>query len=777
MSLIFYCEEEENDREESINNYKDLFSIYENNMPNLSDALKQMFKSAKLNDEKVNELINDILNKCRIVIDPNFSKIKKQYNNISKDDAYIICAYTCESKDKKYSPYKILNKNMVSVDRKNGIENISKYLFIFLKSLRKLPRYYPPKENNNLYRCISCKISLSKDPFNEKFVPYLTGNKKTFWGFTSTSSNPKITFNFLNNDQTIKSGTLFTLTGDVWGYDIQLFNYFGEKEILLEPERKFVVSNVIPPLNDIIYVTCNILNTPLILSNDNLNNNYDQFINNSDNNINNYYMNNYNMNNNYNQNNNNFYNSNNNVFGNINNNIFDIGNINMNNNPNPNNFFYCNNNFNYNNFQKNHGIQNQNINNNCFNFDSMNNIINMQINSNNFLNNNINDNINLNNQIFNSPFSGNAQNSQNNNFQEFKLIIEGKSNSLNLFPYVIIRNTSLNNYMDSILQCLLHIPEINAFFLDIYPLKKEPFKKINPSTKTKGALSEAYFNLVLLAFQNSTGKLESYSKKISPDSFYRVTKLLNPKFKSFDFNDSKDLLIFLIQSMHEELNYFGDRKLAVVPKCDERNAQKALEFFMKVNSELNLSIFSCLFYGIIKSETICLNCNNRYFNFQSFQILNFPLNNYTKKFHIYQGFKDYFEKVIMKGDNQYFCQRCQKLSDSEVISNIYDTPPYLIIYLDYGKNKKYTPKEINFGGFIYLSGFTVNSCDKRAYELIGVSSYNKKAGVNNNYITHCKNISKGDKNWYEFNVTSISRVQFEDINKNFPYLLIYKRES
>ena len=65
MSLIFYCEEEENGREESINNYKGLFSIYENNMPNLSDALKQMFKSAKLNDEKVNELIKDILNKCR----------------------------------------------------------------------------------------------------------------------------------------------------------------------------------------------------------------------------------------------------------------------------------------------------------------------------------------------------------------------------------------------------------------------------------------------------------------------------------------------------------------------------------------------------------------------------------------------------------------------------------------------------------------------------------------------------------------------------------------
>ena len=68
--------------------------------------------------------------------------------------------------------------------------------------------------------------------------------------------------------QTIKSGTLFTLGGDIWGYDIELFNYFGEKEILLEPERKFIVENALPPLNEIINVTCTILKSPIVLGND-----------------------------------------------------------------------------------------------------------------------------------------------------------------------------------------------------------------------------------------------------------------------------------------------------------------------------------------------------------------------------------------------------------------------------------------------------------------------------------------------------------------------------
>ena len=267
MSLNFYTEEEDNNKEESINNYKYLFSQYANNLPTLREALNQMFKSANIDDIKINELTNDILDKCKKKIDPEFNEIKKEYNNISKDDSYIICSYTCESKDKRYSPYRLLNQNLVSDDRKKGAENISKYLYIFLNSLRKLPRYYPTNQNKYLYRCITHKVSLSKDPFNEKLVPYNNGNKKTFWGFTSTSTNPKVTYNFLDvNEKNIKAGTVFSLGGDVWGYNIEMFNYFGEKEILLEPERKFIVDNVLPPLNDIINVTCTILKTPLILS-------------------------------------------------------------------------------------------------------------------------------------------------------------------------------------------------------------------------------------------------------------------------------------------------------------------------------------------------------------------------------------------------------------------------------------------------------------------------------------------------------------------------------
>ena len=268
MSFLFYLEEEENKREKSINNYCTLFEPYKNNIPTLKEALFEMYVLSELTKEEVVVLINDIITKCQKKLVLNKNEINAKYPNISDEDILIICSYTCESIDANFSPYKILNRNLVSENRENGLRIVSKYLFIFLKSLRKLPRYYPDKNNGYLYRCINRHINYKIDPFDQKSVPYMIGQPKTFWGFTSTSQNIKTSYIFLGEKNDLKSGTIFTLFGDVWGYDITLFNYYNEEEILLEPERKFIVEQIYPPVNDIIHVRCKVEDSPLILNED-----------------------------------------------------------------------------------------------------------------------------------------------------------------------------------------------------------------------------------------------------------------------------------------------------------------------------------------------------------------------------------------------------------------------------------------------------------------------------------------------------------------------------
>ena len=197
------------EEDRSINKYRHLFLYYKINKPTLKEALQQLFKSSNLEKKVVRQLTDDILNKCKVKMDSRFNIIKNKYDNIRKEDAYIICSYTCESEDENYSPYRLLNQNLCLDNKQNGIRNVSKYLYIFLKSLRKLPRYYP--KNKYLYRCLTIKVNISKDSNNEKTIPYIIGNTKTFWGFTSTSTDPKTTYSFLHKEEKNKNKSILYL--------------------------------------------------------------------------------------------------------------------------------------------------------------------------------------------------------------------------------------------------------------------------------------------------------------------------------------------------------------------------------------------------------------------------------------------------------------------------------------------------------------------------------------------------------------------------------------
>ena len=258
MSKCFYSENEEMNLEESLDKYEFLFKDIELKPPTLEDALIELFRNAGLSEKDSKEIYNHLYKICNNRVNEKWDEIRKQNPKISKLDALIISSYTYEPKAmyKKFSPYRLLNTNLVSVDRKNGIINVEKYFFLLLVALRGLIK----TKKNVLFRCISCKVKLVKDPNNDKYIPYQQGNQKIFWPFTSTSDDEKLTENFLGNG----TGTKYKIIGDnLWGYDITLFNVNGEKEILLEPERKYEIQNV--KEGNIIEITCKVVDNPQIL--------------------------------------------------------------------------------------------------------------------------------------------------------------------------------------------------------------------------------------------------------------------------------------------------------------------------------------------------------------------------------------------------------------------------------------------------------------------------------------------------------------------------------
>ena len=74
--------------------------------------------------------ITDCFSKTEETIHKNLKEINNKYPSVSLEDAKIISSYTCESKEKNFSPYKILNKNLVSDNRKEG-SKMFQNIFLF----------------------------------------------------------------------------------------------------------------------------------------------------------------------------------------------------------------------------------------------------------------------------------------------------------------------------------------------------------------------------------------------------------------------------------------------------------------------------------------------------------------------------------------------------------------------------------------------------------------------------------------------------------------------
>ena len=315
-------------------------------------------------------------------------------------------------------------------------------------------------------------------------------------------------------------------------------------------------------------------------------------------------------------------------------------------------------------------------------------------------------------------------------------------------------------YINSILQILLHILELNYYFINIFPDHENELKKINDDIYVKGRLSKEYHKIVQRIYN-----IDDYNNCFVNSRDF-IDFLINNNISKSKI-DANEFLSDILQILHTELNYHGDRKLKNILKCNKLIEKESFNFFKTVKSNLNLSKISYMFYGILKSRFTCDYCKKNLYNFQYFQYLNFSLFNFQgKPFNLYNGFKELIKSGSM---SKYYCQNCKCLRNMKFENIIYSAPPYLIINIYYGKNKNYKPLKVSFGGIIYIKDF-VDKYEKSphiSYELIAVISH-----IEDSVITYCKNY---ENKWYKFTYSTIIETAFDNIESNFPDILIYKK--
>jgi len=353
--------------------------------------------------------------------------------------------------------------------------------------------------------------------------------------------------------------------------------------------------------------------------------------------------------------------------------------------------------------------------------------------------------------------------------EEFQVILIG------------LNNIGATCYMNATLQCLSNTDELTKFFLNEFKYEQNNSKKI---------MSNEYYNLIKKLWNK-----ENNNKSFSPNEFKKTLSKENPLFSGIAANDSKDLINFLIERFHKELNEVNEENNFNnndIKQIDQLNEQKMLEIFKNEFKEKKNSIISKLFYGILETKSQCQNCKFIKFNFQIFSFIEFPLekvnqycfntgkrlnynfnnNNKNPDIDLIECFEYNQNIELMAGDNQMYCNICNQLCDSLFQSLLYSTPNKLIINLNRGRNAIYECN-VNFPEILNISNFVYSKDGNTIYELYAVICHIGPSSMSGHFVAYCKN--RMDCKWYLYNDAFVTLCEKGNEYKNgMPYILFYQ---
>ena len=351
-------------------------------------------------------------------------------------------------------------------------------------------------------------------------------------------------------------------------------------------------------------------------------------------------------------------------------------------------------------------------------------------------------------------------------------------------PLIGLANIGATCYMNATLQCLSNIDTLTNYVL-IY-------QKIFSQNVIKYDLTNEYAKLVKNLWDENNAK-----KYYEPYDFKDKIGQKNPLFSGIAANDSKDLILFIFQEMHKELNNININNLNFNGMNnlikDQRNEKGEYKIFLEDYYSANNSIIQKLFYGEQESINICHNCNVKMYNFNIFSFLIFPLEkvrqyiinmqtNGFDKVTLKDCFDHYTSEEILSGENQMYCNYCNQNADYSTYNKIYKHPEILVIILNRGNGLEFDvefeyPKKISINDYInFDNNSNYNNNEDIKYELIGIIAHLGDSSMSGHFISICKN--PVDKKWYKFNDAivseSSSELDSDDNLNNIPYVLFYK---
>ncbi|KRY67480.1 Ubiquitin carboxyl-terminal hydrolase 4 [Trichinella pseudospiralis] len=177
--------------------------------------------------------------------------------------------------------------------------------------------------------------------------------------------------------------------------------------------------------------------------------------------------------------------------------------------------------------------------------------------------------------------------------------------------------TNLGNtcFMNSTIQCLSNIPPLSRYFLSEQYINE--LNEKNP-LGMRGELARAYADVICNMW---SGRHYTYM----PRMFKNTVGRFQPMFSGYQQQDSQELMAFLLDGLHEDLNRIKKKPYVVAKDSEDRPDEELATEAWRSYKLRNDSIILDLFHGLLKSTVVCPECDKVSITFDPFCYLSLPL--------------------------------------------------------------------------------------------------------------------------------------------------------